>query len=381
MTLRLATWGPLLAMLLATLPMLLSGTALAAGEGRLKDIGRIDGWRSNQLVGYGLVTGLAGTGDSLRNKTTRQSLANLLSRFDMTISSDQVQSRNVAAVMITATLPPVANVGDRLDVAVTSVGEARSLLGGVLLMTPLKGPDGRIYALAQGALSVGGYKVDLNGNVVQKNHPTVGMIPGGANVEAAVAVRAIRDDRSVRYVLSEPDYTTANRVAEAINHNFGQQLAIATDGGTVAITLPADYPPPRIVSFLTRLESLTVLPDRRARIVINERTGVVAAGGDVRIDQITVTHGELKVTIMTDTFVSQPQLLVQPGSGIRTELAARTRIDVQEDAVGILQTQGSNTVSELVQALGKMKVSPRDMISILQAIKAAGALRAELIIQ
>lgn len=365
-----------------TLLLSLFSTAHAAqNQGRLKDLGRIEGWRDNQLVGYGLVTGLAGTGDSLRNKTTRQSLANLLTQFDMATTSDQVQSRNVAAVMITATLPAVASVGDKLDIAVTSIGDARSLLGGVLMMAPLKGPDGKIYALAQGSLSIGGYKYDLNGNVVQKNHPTVGSVPNGANVEVAVGANVLREDRTIRYVLAEPDYTTANRIANVINNKLGQTLATPMDGGKIEIIVPNEYPSNRLVPFLTKLEALTVEPDKRARVVINERTGVVVAGGDVHIDKVTITHGDLKISIITDYNVSQPILVRQTGPDVRTEVVPKTRVDVQEDSMESLQTRTSNTVSDLVQALGKMRVSPRDMISILQGIKAAGALRAELIIQ
>lgn len=374
-------YAGLLKILALPLMLALCAIANAADKERLKDLGRIEGWRDNQLVGYGLVTGLAGTGDSLRNKTTRQSLANLLAQFDIATSSEQVQSRNVAAVMITATLPPVASVGDKLDVSVTSIGDARSLLGGVLMMTPLKGPNGQIYALAQGSLSIGGYKYDLNGNVVQKNHPTVGAIPNGANVEMAVGADVLRADRTIRYVLAEPDYTTASRVAEAINGTFGQPIATAIDGGKIEVMVPNEYHSKRLVPFLTKIEGLTVEPDKRAKVVINERTGVVVAGGDVRIDKVTITHGDLKVSIVTDYLVSQPVLVRQTGPDVRTEVVPRTRIDVQEDSIGTLQTRSSNTVSDLVQALGKLKVSPRDMISILQSIKTAGALRAELIIQ
>lgn len=365
------------------LAFMLSMTLHAAtvDQGRLKDLGRIEGWRDNQLVGYGLVTGLAGTGDSLRNKTTRQSLANLLTQFDLSITSDQVQSRNVAAVMVTATLPAVANVGDKVDIAVTSIGDARSLLGGILLMTPLKAADGKIYALAQGALSIGGYKYDLNGNVVQKNHPTVGSVPNGANIEVEVDANVLHDNHKLRYILAEPDYTTANRVAEAVNQQFGQNTATALDGSKIEITLPDTYRPNRLVAFLTKLESLTIEPDKRAVVVVNERTGVVVAGGDVRISKVTITHGDLKVSIVTDNLVSQPIFVRQTGADVRTEVVPQTRIGVREDSLESIQTQSSNTVSDLVLALGKMKVSPRDVISILQGIKAAGALRAELIIQ
>lgn len=360
---------------------MLTNIAYANEQGRLKDLGRIEGWRDNQLVGYGLVTGLAGTGDSLRNRTTRQSLANLLSQFDIALSSDQVQSRNVAAVMVTATLPPVANIGDKLDISVTSIGDARSLLGGVLMMTPLKGPNGKIYALAQGSLSVGGYKYDLNGNVVQKNHPTVGAVPNGANVEQAVEANVLREDRTVRYLLAEPDFTTASRVAETINSRFRQEIATPIDGGKIGIAVPDEYRASQLVSFLTKLESLSVEPDNRAKVVINERTGVVVAGGDVRISKTTITHGDLKISIVTDYVVSQPVLVRQTGPDVRTEVVPRTRIEVEEAKMESVHMRTSNTVADLVLALGKMKVSPRDMISILQSIKAAGALRAELIIQ
>jgi len=371
----------LVALLLCLPSLPASIYAAPADQARLKDLGRIEGWRDNQLVGYGLVTGLAGTGDSLRNKAARQSLANLLTQFDMAITSDQVQSRNVAIVMITATLPAVANLGDKLDVTVTSVGDAKSLLGGLLLMAPLKAADGKVYALAQGPLSVGGYKYDLNGNVVQKNHPTVGAVPNGANVEVPVDATVLRENQTIRYVLAQPDYTTANRVAETINDQFGRKLATPIDGGRIEIAIPDEYAPKRLVPFLTRLEGLLVEPDKRARVVINERTGVVVAGGDVRIDKVTITHGDLKVSIVTDSLVSQPTLVRQTGPDVRTEVVPQTRISVQEDNLGSLQTKTSNTVSDLVQALGKMKVGPRDVISILQGIKAAGALRAELIIQ
>lgn len=361
---------------LMLLPML---AGAAVDSVRLKDIGRFGGWRDNMLVGYGVATGLAGTGDSARSRTTRQSIANLLSQFDIVVPADQIQSRNVATVMITATLPPFARNGDKLDITVTSMGDARSLLGGILLMTPLKGPDGRTYALAQGALSVGGYKYDLNGNVVQKNHPTVGSIPGGASVEVAVGSDMLRDGR-LEFVLADPDYTTANRIANAINAGLNGALAAAVDAATVSIVVPPDYRS-SLVSFMTRLEGLNVQPDKRARVVVNERTGTVIAGADVTIARVTVSHGDLRVAVVTDYLVSQPSLLRGAGQGVRTEVVPQTRIDVSEQKVEAVQLGVGSTVADLVQALNRIKASPRDMISILQGIKAAGALRAELIIQ
>ncbi len=358
--------------------------ALAAGYAnadpiRIKDIGKMSGWRDNALNGYGLVTGLAGTGDSSRNKATRQSIANMLSRFDLTLAADDVQSRNVAAVMVTATLPPFARAGDAVDVTVTSIGDARSLVGGALMLAPLKGADGRIYALSQGALSVGGYKYDMNGNVVQKNHPTVASIPGGAVVEIGVLANAPDQRTSVTFVLSEPDYTTASRVANAINGRLGSQLAIARDGSGVDIQIPAGRRE-GMTDFLTEIENVLVEPDRRAKVVINERTGTIVSGGDVRISRVVVSHGDLKVSIVTENSVSQPLLVRQAGPGVQSLPVANTRVTVEETS-GAGYVAANNTVGDLVQSLARLKTSTRDIISILRAVKAAGALHAELIVQ
>lgn len=365
--------------------VLMAGTAAAqaalATDGvRIKDLGKLGGWRDNALVGYGLVTGLAGTGDSPRNQATRQSIANLLQNFDVRLSPDQVTSRNVAAVMVTASLPPFARRGDTIDVTVTSMGDARSLLGGSLLLAPLKGPDGRVYALAQGPISVGGYKYDLNGNVVQKNHPTVGVAPSGATVEIAVSADVVDRDRKLTFVLARPDYTTANRVAEAINQKMGGNVARARTAADVEI-VPAGAQAQDLVAFMTAVENVAVEPDRRARVVINERTGVVVSGGDVRISKVSISQGDLKVSIVTDNTVSQPLLVRQVGPGVRTELVSNSRVDVQEVDQGQFVAPTHNTVSDLVQALSRIKTSTRDIISILQAVKAAGALHADLIIQ
>jgi flagellar P-ring protein precursor FlgI len=362
---------------------LLFAGALAASAGaaesiRIKDIGKMSGWRDNALNGYGLVTGLAGTGDSSRNKATRQSIANMLARFDLTVAADDVQSRNVAAVMVTATLAPFARPGDAIDVTVTSMGDARSLVGGSLMLAPLKGPDGKIYALSQGALTVGGYKYDMNGNVVQKNHPTVASIPGGAVVELGVA--GARDERSsVSFVLSQPDYTTASRVAGAINSKFGAQLAIARDGSGVDIEVPVPHRA-RIIDFLTEIENVMVEPDRRARVVINERTGTIVSGGDVRISSVVVSHSDLKVSITTENSVSQPLIVRQTGPGVRSLPVSNTRISVEESN-GPGHVAANNTVGDLVQSLARLKTNTRDIISILHAVKAAGALHADIIVQ
>lgn len=361
----------------------LSGANVMAAPGdgvRIKDLGKLNGWRENAVVGYGLVTGLAGTGDSPRTQATRQSIANLLQGFGLTLTPEQVSSRNVAAVMITAALPPFARRGDTLDVTVTSMGDARSLLGGALLLAPLKGPDGRVYALAQGSISVGGYKYDLNGNVVQKNHPTVGTIPSGASVEVKVSADVVDRDNKLVFVLTRPDYTTAHRIAAAINRTLGGGLARASTAADVEIQMtPAQGED--LVAFVTSLENLSVEPDRRARVVINERTGVVVSGGDVRISRVSISHGDLKVSILTDNSVSQPTVIGTAGLGVRTELISNSRIEVLESDKGNFIAPTHNSVSDLVQALSKLKTSTRDIISILHAVKAAGALHADLIIQ
>lgn len=361
------------------LSLVLAGSAAAAETIRIKDIGKMAGWRDNALNGYGLVTGLAGTGDSPRNKATRQSIANMLSRFDMTLAADDVQSRNVAAVMVTASLAPFARAGDTIDVTITSIGDARSLVGGSLMLAPLKGPDGKIYALSQGALSVGGYKYDMNGNVVQKNHPTVASIPGGATVEVGL-VNDIRSERgTVTFVLSEPDYTTASRVASAINARLGNTLAIARDAAGVEVQIPA-HRRERLTDFLTEIENVMVEPDRRAKVVINERTGTIVSGGDVRISKVVVSHGDLKVSIVTENAVSQPLQVRLTGPGVQSVPYSNTRVAVDETSeTGYVGA--NNTVGDLVQSLARLKTNTRDIISILRALKAAGALHAELVVQ
>lgn len=363
---------------------LLCAVALAApahaDTARLKDLGKFAGWRDNALVGYGIVTGLAGSGDSPGNKATRQSIANLLAQFDVAVPPDDILSRNAAAVMVTARLPPVARTGDTLDVTVTSLADARSLAGGNLLLAPLKGPDGKVYALAQGALFVGGYKYDMNGNVAQKNHPTVGSIPAGATVESPVRANVLRPDGTMVFTLAEADFTTASRIADAINGAFGQPLAHAADAEGVEIAVP-EASRVRLVDFVTRIERLSVEPDSRARVVVDERTGTVVSGGDVRIARVVISHGDLKLSIVTDNLVSQPLVIGRAGDGIRTEVVSNSRIHVGErDETGYVSAS-NNTVADLIQALTRIKTSTRDIISILRAVKAAGALHADLVIQ
>jgi flagellar P-ring protein precursor FlgI len=347
---------------------------------RIKDIGKISGWRENALVGYGLVTGLAGTGDSARNKTTRQSIANMLSYFDVSAAADDVQSRNVAAVMVMASLSPFARAGDTLDATVTSIGDARSLVGGTLILAPLKGPDGRVHALAQGAVSVGGYQYDLNGNAMQKNHPTVGSIPNGATIEIGVHNDVMNSQNRVAFILSEPDYTTATRVADAINAAVGVNAASAQDASAIEILVPEDRRR-QLAGFLTLVENVRVEPDRRAKVVVNERTGTVVSGGDVHIFKVAISHGDLKVSIATENSVSQPIFVRQTSPEVRTAAMANSRVDVEEKSETGFVAANNNTVADLMQALTRIKTNTRDIISILRAVKAAGALHAELVVQ
>jgi flagellar P-ring protein precursor FlgI len=350
-----------------------------AREVRVKDLGRMQGWRENALVGYGIVTGLAGTGDSPTNRATRQALANVMSQFNLSVPAEQIQSRNVAVVMVSAALQTFAREGDTLDVTVNSAGDARSLVGGNLLLTPLKAANGRVYALAQGPLAVGGYRYDANGNVVQKNHPTVGSIPGGAVVEVGVKAQMLAPDQKVTFVLSEADYTTANRVAAAINQQLGAGLAQARDASGIDVAVP-EAQRADLVGFIARIEGVSVLPDRRAKVVINERTGTVVSGGDVRIARVAISHGDLKISIVNQTTASQPLVLGRAAPGVRTALVTNTQVDVDEEGgPGFLA--GGSTVSDLVQSLARLKTATRDVISILRAIKAAGALHAELVVQ
>jgi flagellar P-ring protein precursor FlgI len=345
---------------------------------RVKDLGHVQGWRDNALVGYGIVTGLAGTGDSSNSRVTRQALANALTQFNLTVPPEQVQSRNVAVVLVSATLAPFARAGDALDITVTSAGDARSLVGGSLLQTPLKGANGRIYALAQGQLSVGGYRYDANGNVVQKNHATSGSVPGGAIVEVGLEAPVLQSEH-VTFVLAEADYTTAARVAAAINEQFGSALAQARDAAGIDIAVPAAQRP-ALVDFLARVENVMVEPDRRAKVVINERTGTLVSGGDVRIARVAISQGDLKLTISSENSASQPYYIGNAGPGVRTAIVTNTKVEVDEPT-GAGYVNGAGTVGDLMQALAKMKTSTRDVISILRAIKAAGALHAELIVQ
>jgi len=367
-------------MLLTVFCMGSISAAYAKSGARIKDISRIAGVRDNSLIGYGLIAGLSGTGDSSRSKATVQSVDNLLESFGIHVDPKEIYSRNVAAVLITATLPAYARPGDKLDINITSVGDARSLLGGTLMLTHLAGPDGKIYALAQGAISIGGFKYDFNGNVVQKNHPTAGTVPDGATVEKSIETQIVNPKGKIEIFLNEPDNTTAQRIADAINKKLKFNKAKALDAGRVEVSLKENEAN-NVVSFLTNIENIKVTPDSLSRVVVNERTGTVVSGGFVTISSVNITQGNLKLKIETDFSVSQPFAIGRVSNNISTEVIANSEIDVHETDTTSIRFPENTTVSDLVVALNKVKVSSRDIITILLSIKRAGALHAELIIQ
>lgn len=360
----------------------LTSLPASASQVRIKDVARVQGQRQHAIVGYGIVTGLAGTGDSASNRATRQSIANMLAQFDLTLPPEAVNSRNVAAVMVSAQVPAFARPGDTVDVVVTSVGDARSLVGGSLLLAPLKGPDGRVYALAQGALTVGGYKYDANGNVVQKNHPTAATVPAGAVVEVSPPVSPSTDRQSEGFAIAlyESDYTTAARMADAINQQLGGGVATPMDAQGVTVNVPQAYRG-QLVELIRKIEAIEVNTDQRARVVVNERTGTVVAGASVRISPVAISYGDLKISVTSETNVSQPIVVGGYNPGIASVPYTNTRVDVREQNGGTLVTGQGGTVADLVQALARFKTHTRDMVSILKALKAAGALHAELVVQ
>ena len=352
----------------------------ASGSARLRDLARVAGVRDNPLTGYGLVFGLAGSGDSARNRATLQSVANTLRTYGVNVTIEDLASRNVAAVVVTARLPPFAEPGQALDVQVASAGDARSLDGGTLMLAPLSGPDGRVYAIAQGPISVGGYQFEAPSASVRKNHPTVGWIPSGALVERASPLGVAGDGRVLSVLLNEPDFTTASRIASALQAAMPAASVRAEHAGKVQVAFGA--PPADLVGEIARIENLMVAPQRRARVVVNERTGTVVAGGDVRLGRVSISHGDLRVEINTRWAVSQPGgVLVEPTPGIATVAVPESDIDVREGVAPLVSVPEGATVAELISALRAIHLSTRDVIAVLQSIKAAGALDGELMIQ
>ena len=342
---------------------------------RIKDITDIKGVRENHLVGYGLVVGLEGTGDSDDSLFTIQSLASLLEKMGVTVQPEDIEDvENVAAVMVTTNLPPFAGLGSRIDVLVSSIGDAENLQGGTLLFTPLKGADGKVYAVAQGPVSTGGFAVSGNsGDQVQKNFPTVGRVVGGALVENEIHSDFNEKD-SLTLALHKPDFTTASRVAQAINRAFYSQLAQTDNAGSIRVSVPENYLG-NTVQFVTMIESLGVTPDMVSKVVVNERTGTVVMGENVRIATVGIAHGNLSIQINESQDVSQPLPFSRGG---RTVVTPDSDIVVTEGKNPIFLVESGVSIGELVKALNALGVSPRDLIAIFQALKAAGALQAEL---
>ncbi|MBW1644791.1 MAG: flagellar basal body P-ring protein FlgI [Deltaproteobacteria bacterium] len=352
--------------------LLLAGTVECPAV-RLKDIATIQGVRSNQLIGYGLVAGLDGTGDDTKKgKFVGESIANMLEKMGIPVPAQTIDLDNVAAVMVTAELPPFARNGTRLDVVVSSMGDADSLQGGTLLLTPLKGPDGQVYAMAQGPISIGGFSTGGGGGKQVKNHPTVGRIANGALVEREPPSTILNDGKIV-LALNQPDFMTVSRVSKAINDAFRANLAVPRDSATIEM-IPPSYEPGTLIPFLATLENLQVVPDSRAKVVFDERTGTVVMGNDVLIDTVAISHGDLTVRITATPQVSQPQ----PLAAGRTVQTTNTKVEVEEEKSRLVVLPQTVKIDELVRALNAVGVTPRDLMAILQAIKAAGALHADL---
>lgn len=349
----------------------LTAAAYSVSSSRIKDIAKVQGVRSNQLVGYGLVVGLAGTGDSNKSLETMQSIANMLKTFGVTVNTSQLQSKNVAAVMVTAQLPPFVKPGDTIDITVSSIGDAKGLQGGTLVQTPLKAANGQIYAAAQGAVTTGGFSAGRGGSSQQKNFPTVGTTPNGAIVERDVPTQLISNG-TLSLALNHPDFTTASRISEVINGRFGS-IALARDPGTVDISVPQEYRSD-LINFVAAVEELSIVPDSVARVVINERTGTIVMGSNVTIDEVAVAQGGLSIRISKTQDVSQPP----PFSGGNTATTQNTKVDVEEDKANVLLLPATASVGDVVNALNAIGATPRDIIAILQAMKAAGALHADL---
>ncbi len=341
-------------------------------EAKLKDVARLAGVRGNPLLGYGVVVGLDGTGDKDQTKFTVQTLTNLMARQGIAVNPTSVKVKNVAAVMVTAELPPFAKPGQRMDVTVSSTGDAKSLAGGTLLMTPLQGADGAIYMVSQGSILVGGFSASAGGSSVTKNHPTVGRIPDGGLVERAIP-GSFSERATIQYSLNEEDFTTAMRVTNSINEELGELAARAMDSRTITVTIPKEFQG-KAVELVARLENLAVQLQPRARIVVNEKTGTVILGSEVKIGAVSIVQGGLSIVVTSTPQVSQPE----PFSKGQTVAVAKKDVTATEEKPKNLSVEPGISVGKLAEMLNTIGVTPRDLVAILQAIKDAGALNAEL---
>ncbi|MCW9042493.1 MAG: flagellar basal body P-ring protein FlgI [Pseudopelagicola sp.] len=359
-----------------TLVFLCPAVALASPV-RIKDLVEFDGVRGNDLVGYGLVVGLNGTGDGLRNAPfTEEIVSNILERLGVNVAGEQMRPKNVAAVLVTGELPPFARTGGRIDVTVSAIGDAKSLLGGTLIMTPLNAADGLIYAVAQGAVIAGGASADGEAAQVVQGVPTSGAIPAGARVEREVEFDFAAME-SLRLALREPDFTTAGRVEAVINKRFGRRVAFMRDAGTVHLDLGSakGRSPAHVIA---TIENLPVQPERKARVVVDQRSGTIVMGEDVRISRVAVSQGNLTLRVREAPLAIQPN----PFANGETVIVPRSEAEIEEEeGIGLAEVPGGTSLSEVVEGLNALGVRPRDMIDILKSIKAAGALHAEFVVR
>jgi len=357
--------------ILGTAAVLLCGAGVPSRAERIKDLAAFEGVRENPLIGYGLVVGIDGKGD--QGIATQQTIVNMLQRMGLVVNPNDIKSKNVAAVMVTAMLPPFPRPGTRIDVTVSTIGDAKTLQGGTLLLTPLKGPDGKVYALGQGAVSVGGFIGGEGGNKVVKNHTTVGRVPRGGIVEKDLPFTLGKGDE-LRLFLHRQDFTNASRIAEKINGSLKSGHSQALDSATVMLQVPAEYRG-RLPEFISFVEAIEVPVDMPARVTVNERTGTVVIGENVRISPVAIAHGNLTIEIKTEFQVSQPKSFAPEKA--ETVVVPKTDVTASEPKASLTEVSGV-TLGEIVKGLNALGVTPRDLIAILQALRSSGALRAEL---
>lgn len=365
--------NPILKLILTTF-LLVFFCELANAElsTRIKDITRINGIRENQLIGYGIVVGLEGSGDS-SSKVAVKSIQNFLNSFGVKIDSSKLKGKNIAAVGITAKIPPFAKQGDNIDITVSSIGDAKSLQGGMLLLTPLKGADDQVYAVAQGPISIGGFNTQSGETEIRKNHSTIGRIPNGATVEKDMKPSFLTQKNTVSFVLKQPDFATATTIAKQINKYFSEEFASVTDPSTIEVYVPEEFRE-YLSTYIASIQKLEVIPDSIAKVVINERTGTILMGGPIKIMPVAVAHGNLTISIKTTESVSQPGAF----SSGSTAITKQTNINVQEGKGRLVPLKQAGSLNDVVRILNTIGASPRDMITILQSMKNAGALKAEL---
>lgn len=355
----------------ASVLIISSSFSLPARAERIKDIADFEGVRENQLIGYGLVVGLDGSGD--KGLATMQGIANMLQRMGLTVKPNDIKAKNTASVMVTSKLPPFPKAGTRVDALVSTIGDAKSLQGGTLLLTPLKGPDGKSYALAQGPISIGGFVGGGGGTTIQKNHPTAGKVPEGVTIERDLPF-VLGNGKEIKIFLKRSDFTTASGIAKKINEELKSDYASTGDSSSVKVIIPREYAN-KVPELITRLESIEVKVDEPAVVVINERTGTIVIGERVRISPVAIAHGNLTIEIKTEYNVSQPSSFAPDKA--ETVVVPKTEVTAKEQKASLIQVSGV-TLGEIVKGLNALGVTPRDMISILQALKASGSLRAEL---